>query len=66
MSERGWLEAKNILYKVDMLHLTIICSRIPVYETTQLRIYLIVTEQGDKEAMEKMSEEPKPGVSKRG
>ena len=65
MSERGLLEAKNILYKVDRLSLTIICSRIPVYETTQLRIYLIVTEQGDKEVMEKMSEEPKPGVSKK-
>ena len=65
MSERELLEAKNILYKVDRLSLTIIRSRIPVYKTTQLCIYLIVTEQGGKEAMEKMSEEPKPGVSKK-
>ena len=63
MSERELLEAKNILYKVDRLSLTIIHLRIPVYETTQLCIYLIVIEQG--EAMEKMSEEPKPGVSKK-
>ena len=65
MSERGLLEAKNILYKADRLSLTIIRSRIPVYKTTQLRNYLIVTEQGGKEAMEKMSEVPKPGVSKK-
>ena len=63
MSERELLEAENILYKVDRLSLTIIRLRIPVYETTQLRIYLIVIEQG--EAIEKMSEEPKPGVSKK-
>ena len=65
MSERELLEAGNILYKADRLSLTIIRSRIPVYKTTQLHIYLIVTEQGGKEAMEKMSEEPKPGVSKK-
>ena len=56
MSERELLEAKNILYKVDRLSLTIIHLRIPVYETTQL---------GGKKVMEKMSEEPKPGVSKK-
>ena len=39
--ERELLEAKNILYKVDRLSLTIICSRIPVSETTQLRLYLL-------------------------
>ena len=65
MSETELLEAENILYKVDRLSLMIIRLRIPVYETTQLRIYLIVIEQGGKEAMEKMSEEPKPGVSKK-
>ena len=53
MSERELLEAENILYKADRLSLTIIRLRIPVYETTQLCIYLIVIEQG--EAMEKMS-----------
>ena len=36
MRERELLEAKNILYKVDRLSLTIICLRIPVYETTRL------------------------------
>ena len=56
MSERELLEAKNILYKADRLSLTIICLRIPVYETTQL---------GGKKVMEKISEEPKPGVSKK-
>ena len=65
MSEKELLEAKNILYKVDRLSLTIIRSRIPVYKTTQLSIYFISTEQGGKEAMEEMSEEPKPGVSKK-
>ena len=65
MSERELLEAENILYKVDRLNLAIICSRIPVYKTTQLHIYLIVTEQGGKEAMEKMTKELKPGVSKK-
>ena len=65
MSERELLEAENILYKADRLSLTIIRLRIPVYETTQLHIYLIVIEQGGKEAMEKMSEELKPGVSKK-
>ena len=65
MSERELLEAKNILYKVDRLNLMIIRSRIPVYKTTKLCIYLIVTEQGDKETMEKMSKELKPGVSKK-
>ena len=60
MSERELLEAKNILHKADRLSLTIIRSRIPVYKTTQLHIYLIVTKQGGKEATEKMSEEPKP------
>ena len=60
MSERGLLEAENILYKVDRLSLTIIHSKIPVYKTAQLRAYLIVTEQVGKEAMEKISEEPKP------
>ena len=64
MSGRGLLEAKNILYKADRLSLTIICSRIPVYKTTQLCTYLIVTEQVGKEVMEKISEEPKPGASK--
>ena len=63
MSERELLEAKNILYKVDRLNLAIIRSRIPVYKTTQLRICLVVIEQG--EAMEKMSEELKPAVSKK-
>ena len=56
MSERELLEAENILYKADRLSLTIIRLRIPVYETTQ---------PGDKKAMEKMSEELKPGVSKK-
>ena len=65
MSERELLEAENILYKADRLSLTIIHLRIPVYETTQLCIYLIVIEQGGQEVMEKMSEEPKPGVSKK-
>ena len=65
MSERELLEAENILYKADRLNLTIIHSGIPVYKTTQLRIYLIVTEHGDKETMEKMSKELKPGVSKK-
>ena len=40
MSERELLEAENILYKADRVSLTIIHLRIPVYETTQLRIYL--------------------------
>ena len=61
----GLLEAKNTLYKADRLSLTIIRSRIPIYKTTQLRTYLIMTEQVGKEAMEKMSEEPKPGASKK-
>ena len=65
MSERGLLEAKNTLYKVDRLSLTIIHSRIPVCQTTQLRTYLVMTEQVGKEGMEKMSEEPKPGASKK-
>ena len=65
MSERGLLEAENILYKADRLSLTNIHSRIPVYKTTQLCAYLIVTEQVGKEAMEKISEEPKPGASKK-
>ena len=64
MRESCW-KPKDILYKVDRLNLTIIRSRIPVYKTTQRRIYLIVTEQGDKEVMEKMSKELKPGVSKK-
>ena len=38
--ERELLEAKNILYKVDRLSLTIIRLRIPVYKTTLLYIYL--------------------------
>ena len=63
MSERELLEAENILYKADRLSLMIIHLRIPVYKTTQLRIYLIVIDQ--EEAMEKMSEELKPGVSKK-
>ena len=63
MSERELLEAENILYKADGLSLMIIRLRIPVYGTTQLRIYLIVIEQG--EAMEKMSEKLNPGVSKK-
>ena len=65
MSERGLLEAKNTLYKADRLSLTIIRSRILVCKTTQLCTYLIMTEQVGKEAMEKMSEEPKPGASKK-
>ena len=65
MSERGLLEAGNTLYKVDRLSITIIRSRIPIYKTTQLRTYLIMTEQVGKEVMEKMSEEPKPGASKK-
>ena len=56
MSERELLEAENILYKADRLSLMIIHLRIPVYETTQL---------GGKKAMEKMSKELKPGVSKK-
>ena len=44
MSERELLEAKNILYKVDRLSLTIIHLRIPVYERTLLRIYLCLNE----------------------
>ena len=66
MSERGLLEAENILYKADRLSLTIIRSRIPVHRTTQLRAYLIMAEQDGREAMEKISEEPKPGASKKG
>ena len=65
MSERGLLEDKNILYKADRLSLTIIRSRIPVYKTTQLCTYLIMAEQDGREAMEKISEEPKPGASKK-
>ena len=65
MSKRGLLEAKNILYKVDRLSLTIICSRIPIYKTTQQRTYLIMTEQVGEEVMEKTTEEPKPGTSKK-
>ena len=65
MSKRGLLEAKNTLYKVDRLSLTIIHSRIPVYKTTQLCTYLTMTEQVGKEVMEKMPEEPKPGPSKK-
>ena len=65
MSERGLLEAENTLYKAERLSLTIINSRIPVYKTTQLCTYLIMTEQVGKEAIEKMSEEPKPGASKK-
>ena len=64
MSERGLLEAKNTLYKTDRLSLTIIRSRIPIYEITQLRTYLMMTEQVGKEAVEKMSEE-QPGASKK-
>ena len=48
MRERELPEAKNILYKADRLSLTIICSRIPVSETTQLRLYLLF-EQSDGE-----------------
>ena len=65
MSERGLLEAKNTLYKADRLSLTIIHSRIPIYKTTQRRTYLIMTEQVGKEVMEKTTEEPKPGTSKK-
>ena len=65
MSERGLLEAKNILYKVDRLSSTIIRSRIPIYKTAQQHIYLIMTEQVGKEVMEKTTEEPKPGTSKK-
>ena len=65
MSKRGLLEAKNTLYKVDRLSLTIIHSRIPIYKTTQQCTYLIMTEQVGKEVMEKTTEEPKPGTSKK-
>ena len=65
MSERGLLEAENTLYKVDRLSLTIIRSRIPIYKTAQQRTYLIMTEQVGKEVMEKTTEEPKPGTSKK-
>ena len=65
MSERGLLEAENTLYNADRLSLTIIRSRIPIYKTTQLCTYLIMDEQVGKEAMEKISEEPKPGASKK-
>ena len=65
MSKRGLLEAKNTLYKVDRLSLTIIHSRIPIYKTAQQRTYLIMTEQVGKEVMEKTTEEPKPGISKK-
>ena len=65
MSKRGLLEAENTLYKVDRLSSTIIHSRIPIYKTAQQRIYLIMTEQVGKEIMEKTTEEPKPGTSKK-
>ena len=65
MSERGLLEAENTLYKADRLSLTIIHSRIPIYKTTQQCTYLIMTEQVGKEVMEKTTEEPKPGTSKK-
>ena len=65
MSERGLLEAENTLYKVDRLSSTIICSRISIYKTAQQHIYLIMTEQVGKEVMEKTTEEPKPGTSKK-
>ena len=63
MSERGLLEAKNTLYKVDRLSSTIIRSRIPIYKRAQQCTYLIMTEQVGKEVMEKTTEEPKPGAS---
>ena len=65
MNDRGLLEAENILYKADRLSLMIIRSRIPVYKTTQLRTYLIMAGQVGREAMEKISEESKPGASKK-
>ena len=65
MSERGLLEAENTLYKADRLSLTIIHSRIPIYKTAQQCTYLIMTEQVGKEVMEKTTEEPKPGISKK-
>ena len=65
MSERGLLEAVNTLYKADRLSSTTIHSRIPIYKTAQQRIYLIMTEQVGKEVMEKTTEEPKPGTSKK-
>ena len=65
MSERGLLEAKNTLYKVDRLSSTIIHSRIPIYKTAQQCTYLIMTEQVGKEVMEKTTEEPKPQISKK-
>ena len=65
MSGRGLLEAENTLYKVDRLSSTIIRSRIPIYKTAQQCIYLIMTEQVGKEVMEKTTEEPKPGTSKK-
>ena len=65
MSERGLLEAKNTLYKADRLSSSIICSRIPIYKTAQQHVYLIMTEQVGKEVMEKTTEEPKPGTSKK-
>ena len=65
MSKRGLLEAKNTLYKVDRLSLTIIRSRIAIYKTAKQCTYLIMTEQVGKEVMEKTTEEPKPGTSKK-
>ena len=65
MSERGVVEAKNTLYKADTLSSTIIHLRISIYKTAQQRTYLIMTEQVGKEVMEKTTEEPKPGTSKK-
>ena len=65
MSKRGLLEAENTLYKVERLSLTIIHSRIPIYKTAQQCTYLIMIEQAGKEVMEKTTEEPKPGISKK-
>ena len=65
MSERGLLEAENTLYKADRLSSTIIHSKIPIYKTAQQHTYLIMTEQVGKEVMEKITEELKPGTSKK-
>ena len=61
MGKRRLLEAKNTLYKADMLSLELIYSRIPIYKTTQLNdtpICPTMAKQISKEVMkEKTSEE---------
>ena len=59
MRERELLEAKNILYKADRLSLIIIQEYLSARQLNyEFTCYL-------NEVMEKMSEEPKPGVSKK-